>query len=223
MEKMSWPSERIAHGGIFHQRNVNYSRETNDMIKTLMSEANLTMMQRNKINYFLRQGSALPQLEMQKRRLPSQEYELRRAREIMDRSRVVRKRSWETIAKSGVFEIERYVPKVTTRNNDKAKQQLQERMSGLKEYPELDRFTLHTKEKHRKNGKIYSNDRVAELLKEIYERIEWIKEMDELGEGKKHRQVIDAQVTERLREIKRIEEKLGKQKRDGLQDVTEED
>jgi len=72
-----------------------------------MGEANLTMMQRNKINYFLRQGSALPQLEMQKRRLPSEEYELRRAREIMDRSRVVRKRSWETIAKSGVFEIER--------------------------------------------------------------------------------------------------------------------
>ena len=34
MEKMSWPSERIAHGGIFHQRNVNYSRETNDMIKS---------------------------------------------------------------------------------------------------------------------------------------------------------------------------------------------
>ena len=112
---------------------------------------------------------------------------------------------------------------MTTRNNDKAKQQLQERMSGLKEYPELDRFTLHTKEKHRKNGKIHSNDRVAELLKEIYERIEWLKEMDELGEGKKHRQVIDAQVTERLREIKKIEEKLAKQKRDGLQDVTEED
>lgn len=145
MEKISWPSERIAHGGIFHQRNVNYSKETHDMIKSkwtslsrgyfilnvlffppssrssfipptykcyprpsaLMSEANLTMMQRNKINYFLRQGSALPQLEMQRRKLPSEEYELRRAREIMDRSRVVRKRSWETIAKSGVFEIER--------------------------------------------------------------------------------------------------------------------
>lgn len=112
---------------------------------------------------------------------------------------------------------------MTTRNNDKAKQQLQERMSGMKEYPELDKFTLNRKDKHRKNGKIYSNDRVAELLKEIYERIEWLKEMDDLGEGKKHRQVIDAQVTERLREIKKIEEKLAKQKRDGLQDVTEED
>lgn len=76
-------------------------------ISALMSESHLTMMQRNKINYFLRQGSALPQPEMPTRKLPSEEYEMRRAREIMDRSRVVRKRSLDTIKKSGVFEIER--------------------------------------------------------------------------------------------------------------------
>lgn len=91
-------------------------------------------------------------------------------------------------------------------------------MSGLKEYPELDKLTLNAKDKHRKDGnKIHSNDRVAELLNEIYERIEWLNEMNELGEGAKHRQVIDAQVTERLREIKRIEEKTDKEKLDGLQ------
>jgi Uncharacterised protein family (UPF0193) len=90
------------------------------------------------------------------------------------------------------FKIERFVPKVTSRNNEKAKQQLQEQMSGLKEYPELDKFTFSRKEKHRKNGnKSNSNDRIAELLKEIYERIEWLREMDQLGEGKKHRQVIE--------------------------------
>lgn len=72
-----------------------------------MNEARLTILQRNKINYFLRQGSSLPQPEMPQRKLPSEEYELRRAREIMDRSRVVRKRSLETIKKSGVFEMER--------------------------------------------------------------------------------------------------------------------
>lgn len=134
MDKIEWPSERVAHGGIFHQRNVNYSKETHEMIKSksnlffcyyfrfffhflnnflnpcpsaLMNEARLTMMQRNKINYFLRQGSALPQPEMPTHKLPSEEYELRRAREIMDRSRVVRKRSLDTIKKSGVFEIEK--------------------------------------------------------------------------------------------------------------------
>jgi hypothetical protein len=107
---------------------------------------------------------------------------------------------------------------VISRNNDKVKQQLQEQMSGMKVYPELDKIELRRTDKHRKNGnRFYSNDRVAELLKEIYERIEWLKEMDALGEGKKHRQVIDSQVTERLREIKTIEEKLAREKRDGLQ------
>lgn len=72
-----------------------------------MDESRLTMMQRNKINYFLREGTSLPQPEMPTRKLPSEEYELRRAREIMDRSRVVRKRSLDTIKKSGVFEVDR--------------------------------------------------------------------------------------------------------------------
>lgn len=96
-------------------------------------------------------------------------------------------------------------------------------MSGLKEYPELDKLTLNAKDKHRKNGSIRSTDRITELLNEIFERIEWMKEMNQLGEGKKHRQVIDAQVTERLREIKRIEEKLAKGKRDGLQEPDDGD
>lgn len=74
-----------------------------------MNETHLTMMQRNKINYFLRNGSALPQPEMPTRKLPAEEYEMQRAREIMDRSRKVRRRPLDTILKSGVFEMERWI------------------------------------------------------------------------------------------------------------------
>jgi hypothetical protein len=77
-----------------------------------MKEAELTMLQRNKINYLLRQGNALEQPEMQRRKLPSEEYEMKRAREIMDRTRVVKKRSYEAIVKSGVFEIKKSVDKL---------------------------------------------------------------------------------------------------------------
>ncbi len=111
---------------------------------------------------------------------------------------------------------------MTSRNNDKVKQQLQEQMSGMKEYPDLDKYALSTKEKYRRDrNKTHSNDRIAELLKEINERIEWLKQMNELGEGKKHIQVIDAQVTERLNEISRLEKKMAKEKRDGLQEEGE--
>jgi hypothetical protein len=161
MDKIiDWPSERVPQGGIFHQRNINYSKETHEMIKSndekmmrnffnslvsyflysvpftssfsrlcihfffllplslslslnlrssdLMSEAKLTMLQRKKINCFLRQGSALPQPKIPRRQLPSEESELRRTQEIMERSRVMRRRSLDTIMKSGAFVEEKY-------------------------------------------------------------------------------------------------------------------
>jgi hypothetical protein len=73
-----------------------------------MSEAKLTMLQRKKINCFLRQGSALPQPKIPRRQLPSEEYELRQAQELMERSRVMRRRSLDTIMKSGAFTAEKY-------------------------------------------------------------------------------------------------------------------
>jgi Uncharacterised protein family (UPF0193) len=43
------------------------------------------------------------------------------------------------------------------------------------------------------------------VLSEIYERADWLAEMEELGEGKKHRSVIHLQIASRLREIERLE------------------
>jgi hypothetical protein len=99
-------------------------------------------------------------------------------------------------------------------------------MSGIKEYPELQNLKLKPKDKHRKNGQsLYTDDRIAELLNEIYERIEWLNEMESLGESKKHRPIINAQVTERLLEIrqieKKIQEKREKEVRNGLQSPKE--
>ena len=33
MNTFDWPSERIPHGGIFHQNKINYSKDTHNMIK----------------------------------------------------------------------------------------------------------------------------------------------------------------------------------------------
>lgn len=43
------------------------------------------------------------------------------------------------------------------------------------------------------------------VLKEISERADWIKEMDELGEGKKYRLTIRAEIADRLNQIKKLE------------------
>jgi hypothetical protein len=72
-----------------------------------MDEAKVTMMQRNKINYFLRNGESLPQPKMQQRTISSEEFEMKRAQEILSRSRVARKRSLDTIIQSGDFQREK--------------------------------------------------------------------------------------------------------------------
>lgn len=32
-EKIDWPSERVAQGGMFHPHKVKYSKDTHDLIK----------------------------------------------------------------------------------------------------------------------------------------------------------------------------------------------
>lgn len=39
-----WPSERVNFGGIFHQRNVNYSKETHEMMKSKLLLLNLFLI-----------------------------------------------------------------------------------------------------------------------------------------------------------------------------------
>lgn len=39
---------------------------------------------------------------------------------------------------------------------------------------------------------------------EIQERVEWLEDMEKLGEGHKHRQVMEQQIAARLREIESL-------------------
>lgn len=71
-----------------------------------MAEQQMTMFQRNKVNYHLRNGEPLPpprkpQLER------VQDYEDKLALEIIMRAKTARKRSLEVIKSSGAFEMEK--------------------------------------------------------------------------------------------------------------------
>lgn len=159
---MDWPSDRIPKGGIFHTPRVNYSKETHNMIKLLMQESNLTMLQRNKINYHLRNGDFLPNPKMQSRTVPAEINDMKKAEQIINKSRVARKRTLETIEQSGVFNREKFVPKIDYHVSE-AKQRLQEKMSGCKVYPELERVQLKNRDKHRINTiSDEPDDRIAE-------------------------------------------------------------
>lgn len=49
------------------------------------------------------------------------------------------------------------------------------------------------------------------MLNEIYERADWLAEMEELGEGRPHKAIIHGQIAERLRMIKQLEKRSDEQ------------
>ncbi|XP_058450220.1 UPF0193 protein EVG1 homolog [Malaya genurostris] len=196
---------RVTQGGLFHTPKAKYTKETQDLIKILMEEAKLTILQRNKINYHLRTGEPLPPP-----REPKFEQEHSNFLPLAIPKKNLQKRSLSTIIESGAFDVEKYSPKDCKETVEKSKLKLQEQMAGCKIYPDDGRkreLPVHSDEQL----EFVPSDREAELLQEINERVEWLAEMEALGEGKQHRQVIHAQIAERLNEIKRLQKECSNQ------------
>ncbi|CAD7082427.1 unnamed protein product [Hermetia illucens] len=208
-ENNEWPSKRVAPGGLFHPAKVKYSKETHDLIKLLMEEAKLTMLQRKKMNYFLRNGEPLPPPIIKP---PSAEKERLIALNMRRQERIPRRRTYDSIKDSGAFELPKYIPTPDSRESvEKAKLRLQETMSGTKLSP-----TSNARRKRERNEpkiiQIDPQDRINELMEQITERADWLTEMESLGEGKQYRPMIKSQIADRLREIKSLEKRLAKGK-----------
>uniref|UniRef100_A0A1Q3FSP7 Uncharacterized protein n=1 Tax=Culex tarsalis TaxID=7177 RepID=A0A1Q3FSP7_CULTA len=206
---MDWPSARVAQGGMWHTGKAKYTKETQDLIKVLMEEAKLTILQRNKINYHLRTGEPLPPPKE-----PKFEQEYSNFLPVAVPRKNIKKRSLSTIIESGAFDVEKYpgAGKEGKPPLERIKLQLQEQMAGCKLLPDDGRRRKRVARRASDGDlDVAVPDREAELLEEINERVEWLAEMEALGEGKKHRQVIHAQIAERLNEIKRLERENSKQ------------
>lgn len=72
-----------------------------------MAEQKLTMFQRNRVNYHLRNGDPLPLPRPIARRHRQFDYEEHLASEIMQRARSARKRTLGEIQASGALEAEK--------------------------------------------------------------------------------------------------------------------
>ncbi|ETN63274.1 hypothetical protein AND_005016 [Anopheles darlingi] len=198
---MDWPSTRVAQGGLFHTPRARYTKETQDLIKVLMEEAKLTILQRNKINYHLRNGEPLPLPKE-----PKYEQEYSNFLPLAIPRKNIKKRSLNTIIESGAFDVEKYVPHKPKEPIEKMKQKLQEQMSGIKVFPDDGRRRQRVVRSKSEDCMDFAvPDRASELLEEINERVQWLEEMEALGEGKKHRATIQLQIAEKLNELKRLE------------------
>lgn len=161
MGKIEWPSTRIPQGGIFHPPKVQYSKDTHDLMKVLMEEANLTMMQRKKLNYHLRSGDPLPPPNQNESNLMNDDENMQ-AYNIMMRVRNSRRRGLDEIKASGAYDKEKFVAvKYLRESSDMAKIKLQQEMSGIKDFPGADHLKVGLKYKHKKNTREF-NDPIKE-------------------------------------------------------------
>ncbi|XP_055304177.1 UPF0193 protein EVG1 homolog [Sitodiplosis mosellana] len=198
-EDVNWPSTRVAKGGIFNLPKVQYSKETHDFLYLLMEEQKLSIMQRNKINYILRSGQSLPVskpiAKTANNTFPG-----------FDKMRVknARRRTLDAIKASGGYDRTKFIP-THYEPSELKKVRLQEKMSGLKHEfsienePNLRGVMSPSKDD---DGEI---DPVDELLHEIQERMDWLEEMEKLGEGHIYKPLIKNEIEERLRLIKRLQ------------------
>ncbi|XP_037944179.1 UPF0193 protein EVG1 homolog [Teleopsis dalmanni] len=201
--QIMWPSARIPQGGLFHSPKVEYSKETAELVQLLMRESRMSMLMRDKINYHLRNGEPLPKPTPPPPIDTSVDPD-ENALEILRRARNAKRKSLQQIMASGVYEMPNYRPRPTNRKpNEKAKFQLQEAMSGLS----LSETVLKPKKQPKNEECTTSENIIDEILKQINDRAEWLAEMEQLGEGEKYRDEIRSQIADRLRKIKRLQER----------------
>lgn len=131
---MEWPSTRVVKGGAFCPAKVNYSSETKQFLKcniffcssqklvfglkVLTDEVKLTTAQRQKWNYFLRNGE--PLAPVQKKKNSSNKLPV-----VTIRPGSSKRRTKEDIIKSGAYVREKFRPLVPIVDREKAKKHLQ--------------------------------------------------------------------------------------------------
>ncbi|EFA09132.2 UPF0193 protein EVG1 homolog [Tribolium castaneum] len=193
---MQWPSRNVQMGGILHPAKANYSPETHQFLRVLMDESKLTMMQRKKFDYCLRNGEPLP---LPTNRSCDSITPRKKPPKVLIRPGTSKRRSLDTIHKSGAYEREKFVPRGPKIDREKEKNRLQNKMAFGKEVePKPSRKTKKPPETEE------TFNRFDQLVHEIKEREEWLKQMEELGVGKKHKLVIQQQIQARVREMEKL-------------------
>ncbi|KAJ8927848.1 hypothetical protein NQ314_019650 [Rhamnusium bicolor] len=192
---MEWPSRNVARGGILHPAKANYSAETHQFLKLLMEESKMSMMQKKKFNYFLRNGEPLPPLSnaSSTRSNPN-------IPKVIIRPGTSKRRSRDTIVNSGVYERDKFHPQPRV-DREREKEKLQNKMAFNKDIKVSKAKIFKTDKKEEPEKEV---NRFDQLLQEIREREEWLNEMEALGQGERYRPIIEQQIQSKVREMETL-------------------
>ncbi|XP_065338158.1 UPF0193 protein EVG1 homolog [Cloeon dipterum] len=177
----------------------NYSDDTRELIKAMMDECRLTMLQRKRLNEFIERGESFPPLA--KYEQPSStSRSMKPTRSVVDpkQIQVNRKRTKLKIIEMGSYERDNVKPKPGV---DKAcqKLKLQNIMAfGTEMTQHSDRPSLRGKSPSRKISSIDKRDRFEELIEDINDRCQFLQDVAELGQAEKYKFIMESEIAAKL-------------------------
>ncbi|XP_043469477.1 UPF0193 protein EVG1 [Leptopilina heterotoma] len=189
----------IGIGAIHNPPRAKYSQETRNLIKELMEESKLSMMQRKSILRAVDRGESLPHPNIKSSKDKKKEKEP----QVLYPS-VWRKRSQNLIINSGLYEREQFRRTVPLPDMEKQKRHLAHMMAYGKDMPPTPNGPLNLHREKKLPRTPNDDEMFEELVEGIRERIEFLKDMEALGQGKKYRTIIQQEVAEKLRLIQSL-------------------
>ncbi|KAJ8384126.1 hypothetical protein AAFF_G00208280 [Aldrovandia affinis] len=183
-----WNSPRIAR----------YSKETQQMLQVMMQESRLTQLQQRVINNSIKKEGALPVIDKDTSLTSSPQPSSQEKAVGLPAKR--QKRSAEMCRSGDSYRREVFRPG-PTRDLEKEKRRLQGLLAEGREEPKArpPKSTPHEREEPS------DRDRFEEVVDEIKDRMDFLEEMSALGRGKLYQNIINAEISQKIRELELID------------------
>ncbi|XP_077308513.1 UPF0193 protein EVG1 isoform X3 [Lithobates pipiens] len=190
-----------------------YSKETQDLLKVMMQESKLTNFQQRQIREHLHNGDTLPVLCQPSSSIaqhkPPTSKSAPKKKSIANAGSGLRPA--EKCRAGDAYSREKFQPR-PTRDLNKEKRRLQNIMATGKDLPEVPQAAPQIEETETEE-----RDRFDELVAEIQERWDFLQEMEALGRGRQYYNIINTEISQKLREMEIIDKQRSAGLREALQ------
>ncbi|KAI0216676.1 UPF0193 protein EVG1 [Lamellibrachia satsuma] len=186
-----------------------YSKDTQQLLKTMMQESKLTNFQQRQLDRAMQGGNALPT-----RVHPTSSEMAAPPPVAIAPSKIIDPRTYSShtrhkddIKATGAYERDQFHPKPLTKYRgfyDKEKDRLSNIMAYGEDVPPIDAEKAFMRGLPREEPII---DRFDELVQELEERKQFLKDMEAIGQGKQYRVIIQTEISQLIREMEVLDKK----------------
>ncbi|XP_046670939.1 UPF0193 protein EVG1 homolog [Homalodisca vitripennis] len=198
---------RVTYGGLFHSHKVQYSKETQNLLNRLIEESKLSILQRQALKNSVKNGEPLPGPERGNSASKGRGQGMTGRGEVLVPPALPRRRSYQAIVRSGAYQRDTFHPPYNSNMKDREeeKQKLQSLMTYGKNLPPDPSSLKTSRLKQRAEEEEFDADTLFDhLVEEIKERLEFLQEMERLGEAKAYQDVIEQEIAAKMRQMANI-------------------